>query len=59
MAGPPTNQPGKLVVAEAAGVLDADAWVVAVDDIHVVVEAVQIGVRSVAVVTGVNFTGFH
>ena len=49
---------GELVVAEAAGVLDANAWVVPVHDIHVVVETVQVGVGGVAVVAGVNLTGF-
>ena len=49
---------GELVVAEAAGVLDADAWVVPVHDVHVVVETVQVGVGGVAVVAGVNLAGF-
>ena len=48
---------GELVVAEAAGVLDADAGVVPVHDVHVVVETVQVGVGGVAVVAGVNLAG--
>ena len=49
---------GELVVAQATGILDADARVVPVHNVHVVVETVQVGVGGVAVVASVNLTGF-